>query len=246
VTRLSELDTARFGVRVAKSSPASEEEWRAALDFCREHAVELLIARIDARHMALAQRMEQDGAFLADVLVGYRASPVAAPEASDKGIRSGIRSGERSDAEAVKALARRCFQSYVDHYHADPRLPREACDEVYADWAHSACIDRKVADEVLVAEEGGRLVGFSALRLVGPDSADGMLFGVAPEARGRGVFTALLAAFLRWAAARKARSATYSTQLQNPATHKALARFGFVLESSHLTFHHWLQSTRQT
>ena len=243
MTRLSELDTARFAICVAKSSPETAADWKAALEFCREHAVELLIARIDGTRIALAQQMERDGAFLADVLVGYRGAPVVPGEGAGA---PHIRSCRRAEAEAVKDLARRSFQSYVDHYHADPHLPREACDEVYADWAHSACLDRKVADEVLVAEEGARLVGFAALRLVAPDSADGMLFGVAPEARGRGVFTALLGAFLRWAAERGARSATYMTQLQNPATHKALARFGFALESSHLTFHHWLQSKRHT
>jgi GNAT superfamily N-acetyltransferase len=235
---VSDIDSARFALRVAKASPASEGDWGEALVYCRRHSVELLIARIDALRLALAQRMEADGAFLTDVLAVYRGAPsLRAP--ADAAALASVRPCRPAEAETVRALARRSFRGYVDHYHADPRLPREACDEVYADWAYRSCVDRSVADEVLVAEAAAGIVGFAALRMSAPGEADGMLFGVDPEARGRGVFGALVAAFLAWAERRHARSATYATQLANPATHRTLARCGFAIERSHLTFHQW-------
>ena len=177
---LSDLDCQRFGIRVAKAKPESEAQWRDAIEFCRRQAVQLLIARIDASRMALAQHLEAGGAFLADVLVVYRSSPVGHPPVPPA-VR--VRPCEPRDADAVRDLARKSFRGYYDHYHNDRRLPRSACDEVYADWAYRSCVDRGIADEVLIAEHEGRVAGFAALRLPSPLEADGMLFGVDPDAR---------------------------------------------------------------
>lgn len=235
---LSELDCARFGRRVARAAPQTEAEWRDALDFCARHDVELLIARIDSARIALAQRMESDAARLTDVLLQFRCAPLpAAPPAQAGGFR--VRTGEPPEADRIRELARACFRGYLSHYHADPRLERSACDEVYADWAYRACSDRRVADEVLIAEENGQLLGFGALRLAGPQ-AEGTLFGVAPAARGRGIQRALLAEFLARAARRAASSATYQTQLGNVAAQKAVLRAGFEPDCSFLTFHLWM------
>lgn len=236
---LSELDCVRFGRRVAKAAPESESEWRSALEFCARHEVQLLIARIDSARIALAQRLESDGACLTDVLLRFRCARLTdAPPVHAGGFR--IRACLPLEADRVRELARACFRGYASHYHADPRLEREACDEVYADWAHRACSDRKVATEVLVAEENARLLGFGALRMATEEQAEGLLFGVAPDARGRGIQRALLAEFLAWAARRGAGSATYQTQLGNIAAQKAVVRAGFAPERSFLTFHLWM------
>lgn len=235
---VSDIDSARFALRVAKASPASAGDWGEALGFCRRHSVELLIARIEASRFALAQRMEADGAFLTDVLAVYRGTPPF-PRPPSAASSATVRPCRPADAEPVRSLARRAFSGYVDHYHADARLPREACDEVYADWAYRSCVDRGVADQVLVAEAPAGIVGFAALRMSAPGEADGMLFGVDPAARRQGVFGALMAGFLAWTEGGQARSATYLTQLANAATHRMLARCGFSIERSYLTFHRW-------
>lgn len=239
IAALSELDGARFGRRVAKAAPESETEWRGTLDFCARHEVQLLIARIDSARIALAQRMESDGAHLTDVLLRFRRARLtdAAPVHAG-GFR--IRACLPLEADRVRQLARACFRGYTSHYHADPRLERDACDEVYADWAYRACSDRKVADEVLVAEENGSLLGFAAVRMSAAAQAEGALFGVTPEARGRGIQRALLEEFLAWAARCGAGSATYQTQLGNVAAQKAVLRAGFEPDRSFLTFHLWM------
>jgi GNAT superfamily N-acetyltransferase len=239
MTALSAIDTSRFGVRVAKSAPSSPQEWRAALDFCAREAVELLIARIDASDLALARRIETDGARLTDGLVRFRSTRLA-PGAKGGGALP-VRTANPAEAPLVRDLARRSFAGYMGHYHADLRLDRAACDETYADWAYRACADPAVADAVLVAEDAGKLVGFGALRMTAPDEADGMLFGVDPVARGRGVYRALLEAFIAWSAQRGARSATYSTQLANAAAQRAIARAGFEPDRTFLTFHKWFE-----
>jgi hypothetical protein len=38
-----------------------------------------------------------------------------------------------ADVERGHQIAREAFQDYHGHYHADPRLDRAACDDVYVD-----------------------------------------------------------------------------------------------------------------
>ncbi|TAK48290.1 MAG: GNAT family N-acetyltransferase [Betaproteobacteria bacterium] len=235
---ISELDGARFGVRVAKAAPDSAEDWGRALEFCARHGVQLLIARIDATRGALAQRLEDDGARLCDVLLQFRCTRLGGVAAAPAGFV--IRSCAPAQAAAVRELAREVFRGYTSHYHADARLDRTACDEVYADWAWRACSERTAAEEVLVAEENAKLLGFAALRMSSAGEADGRLFGVAPGARGRGIQRALLQRFLAWGAARGAASAIYQTQLGNLAAQRSVVRAGFEPDCAFLTFHHWM------
>ena len=235
----SPLDEARFGIRVAKGAPADASQWREALAFCAANDVRLLIARIDAAQTRLAQCMEDDGARMADVLLQFRATPTQRPAPGRAG-GVGVRVCAPGDAGRVADLARACFEGYASHYRADPHLDPRACDEVYADWARRACADPAVADAVIVAERGHEWLGFAALRMLEPQVADGMLFGVAPAARGQGILGDLLDEFLAWAVRQGAASAIYQTQLANVAAQKRVVRAGFVPDRAFLTFHLWL------
>ena len=88
------------------------------------------------------------------------------------------------EVDPVREIAAASFAGYTGHYHADSRLEREACDDVYSSWAASSCVDRSVADEVLVAViDDADLVAFATLRSNSADEGEGVLFGVAPRAR---------------------------------------------------------------
>src|SRR2546423_11569309 len=127
---LSALDTTRFGVRTARADAMTGEGLSSALDFCRSQDVELLIGRCKVENAAAVQMLESASFKLMDTLVYYQrnlaSSPVADPQ--DDRIRL-LRAGEE---EQVEAIARECFSDYGGHYHADPRLQRRACTEVYA------------------------------------------------------------------------------------------------------------------
>src|SRR5207244_11137457 len=105
---------------------------------------------------AAVQMLESAGFLLMDTLVYYRrnlaGSPVADPH--DDRIRL-LRTGEE---EQVEAIARECFRDYGGHYHADPRLDRRACTEVYASWARTSCEQRGAQGFVLVVDDGHGLV----------------------------------------------------------------------------------------
>ena len=56
-----------------------------------------------------------------------------------------VRLGEE---HSVMAVARELFHGYLGDYHADDRLDRAKCDELYTSWAYCSCVSREVADEV--------------------------------------------------------------------------------------------------
>lgn len=235
---LSELDERRFGVVTARGSLASPRELPAILDFCAAHRVGLLIARCDAAEPAAAQAMEAAGGRLMDTLV-YFARDLRRREVPSESEGVAVRVASPADAAAVCAIARESFRGYGGHYHADPRLPREQCDETYADWALRSCTEREVADAVLVAVDGAAPIGFLTLRSSGAGEVEIVLNGVLPERQRGGVYRALVIAALGWAKERQAVRVLVSTQVTNAAVQKVWVRLGFEPLRSHHTFHLW-------
>lgn len=234
---ISALDTERFGVRVAKSEPAAAEV-EEAVRLARAEGVDVVFFRTPTEDIVAAHAVETRGGRLMDTLVAYeRALSLLPDEAAAADVE--IAEAGPVDGSVVADLAREAFRGYVGHYHADPRLDEAACDEVYASWAERSCAEPGVADAVLVARRGADLLGFTALKLDG-EQAVGTLDGVAPAARGRGVYTALGVARMRKAADLGATRMLVTTHLANAGAQRGLQRLGFVATWSQHTFHLWL------
>ncbi|MCS6871243.1 MAG: GNAT family N-acetyltransferase [Anaerolineae bacterium] len=235
---LSPIDEMRFGIRVARIHELTQETLDETLEFCRDHAVKMLIARTPSQAIRFVQQLEDLGFRLMDTLVYYRRDLVRTPvpELQNAALTRPVRTG---DETVVREIAAQAFQGYLGHYHADPRLDLAACDAVYVSWAERSCVDRAVADEVLVAELEGQLVGFLTLRRNTPEQVEIVLNGVAPSAQGRGVYRELVIHALVQSKAWKAQETVVSTQIVNLAPQKVWVRLGFEPFQSYYTFHKW-------
>jgi GNAT superfamily N-acetyltransferase len=235
---LSAIDKERFGIQTARAPKVTIETLTSVLDFCCAHSVKLLIARCDADDAKTAQAMELKGFFLADTLLYYQCDMQTAPEVhTSPGVL--IRPVRCGEEEMVRNLAAESFRGYIGHYHADPMLDRDKCDESYASWAYRLCTFGNFADQVLVAEKNGSLVGFIALKINTPEEGQIVLNAVHPKAQGAGVYSALISAAKRWCFQRGAKRITTSTQLPNMAVQKVWARQEFWLTHVAYTFHKW-------
>jgi GNAT superfamily N-acetyltransferase len=235
---LSDIDKERFGMQTARSPKVTMETLPSILDFCYAHAVKFLIARCDADDTKTVQAMEFNGFFLTDTLLYYQCDlkDMSKLPVSPKVLVRPVCAGEE---EMVKSLAAESFQGYVGHYHADPRLNREKCDETYASWAYRSCTIGDLADEVLVAERNGSLAGFITLKINTPEDGQMVLNAVHPEAQGTGVYFALVSAAKEWCFQRGVKRVITSTQLPNRAVQKVWVRQGFWLTHAAYTFHKW-------
>lgn len=234
---LSPLDEDRFDIPSARASGVTIERVPEMIAFCREHGVTFLIARSRATDLNAAQAMERQGFLLMDTLVYWTRSlreSAIPPDTNDVPVRL-MRS---ADGEQVIAVAVESFRDYFGHYHADERLERTRCDAVYTSWAEKSC-SREMADEVLVADLKGSVAGFATLRMDSSEEGEGVLFGVAPTAQGRGIYRSLMIRGMEWCAARGAARMVVSTQITNTAVQKVWARLGFELSHANYTFHRW-------
>jgi len=235
---LSAIDEERFGIRTARAPNVTLEVLPYVIEFCRNNAVKLLIARCPVSELRGAQAMERQGSELMDTLVYYRRDLVQTPVPPDVGNIT-VRAMRPGEEEKIKTIAAESFRGYFGHYHADKRLDRTKCDEIYISWAYRSCISRDVADEVLVADMNGSIVGFATLRLNNAEEGEGILFGVAPFAQGRGIYRSLITYGIKWCVNKRAIRMIYSTQITNLAVQKVLTRLGFEPSHAYYTFHKW-------
>lgn len=235
---LSAMDSARFGVVVARSPHLTADGLAEADAFCRAHYVDLLIARCPTSDSAAIVNLEADGFRLMDTVVYWRRSLITSPlPPQDTTVK--VRVLAPIDAEAASAVARQAFSAYDGHYHADTRLARAASTEAYASWAARCCAEAGAADAVLGVEVDRALAGFVALKRIDADTRDIMLAAVAPGAQGRGLFRALVASAMHMSAEHNFRAVEYSCVLTNISAQKALVRLGFEIDRSVHTFHKW-------
>jgi ribosomal protein S18 acetylase RimI-like enzyme len=234
--RLSALDTNRFGIVVARADRVTRDRVDEVFDFCASNRVKLLICRsnvedVDASNALIARLCE-----IMDTLVYYQDEI-----ANEAYLGTGdprISLMEHEDADAVESIARECFRDYSGHYHADRRLDRDACTEVYASWARALC-EPADGSFVLVAGDPGERVGFSAFRQDASGVGELVLGAVLPAARGAGLYRQLtLAGMLRLQASGAKRFIT-STHLSNWGAQRSWTAAGLHPYSAYHTFHRW-------
>lgn len=241
---LSALDEARFGFRTAIAGPVTEDVLPDILSYCRGNSVTLLISRCLTTELQSAQAMEREGFLLMDTLAYYSRNLMTAPIPQDTG-QVLVRPVEPGEEGAVKALATESFRGYVGHYHADERLEKTKCDAVYADWAFRSCLSRDIANEVLVADLEGSIVGFATLRINTPQEAEGVLFGVSPQAQRRGIYRSLMVQGMNWCLLKGATHMVTSTQITNIVVQRVWVRLGLEPIHSWYTLHKWFDEPGQ-
>jgi GNAT superfamily N-acetyltransferase len=234
---LSEIDSSRFGIAVARAHVTADNLSR-VLEFCAVEKIRLLIARCGTSELRVAQKLESLGSLLTDTLVYYSFDLLkrTIPEDFPRAVVRKIVPGDEVHVERVAAAA---FQGYYGHYHADPNLDPKKCDEGYVSWAVRSCTSKQVATEVLVAEIDHSVVGFATLRLNSQEEGEGVLFAVAPEAQGSGIYRSFMVGGMHWCKEQGVRRMVVSTQVTNVAVQKVWCRVGFEPAHSYYTFHKW-------
>jgi GNAT superfamily N-acetyltransferase len=237
----SPLDTARFDLQV----------WRGRVEQveAKSLATQILDARCD---VAVVRTPAAGGDGMqalarwalpvlhADTLVYYRcdlARHAPAPLANrDLAFSLGV----PADLPELRGLIAHTFSQYVAHYHANPLFPREKILAGYQEWAENHLTDAGAT--LWVARRDGRIAAFAACheheaQAGGPPVYEGVLYGVAPEAAGGGVYGDLIRHTQAVALQRGALEMKVSTQVHNFAVQKVWAREGFTLFEALDTWH---------
>jgi hypothetical protein len=237
VIALSPLDTDRFGVCTARADALTAQGLSSVLAFCRSQNVELLIGRCRVENAETVHVLEGAGFLLMDTLVYYQRNLAASP-VTDPG-DGRIRLLRADEKDQVEAIARECFGDYGGHYHADPRLDRRACTEVYASWARASCERPEGSSFVLVGDDGLGLVGFATFRLSEAAEGELLLGAVSPGARGSGLYRLLTQAGMHRLQSLGASRFITSTYLGNWGAERSWVAAGLSPYAAYHTFHRW-------
>ena len=235
---LSELDEKRFGIKVAKAMNITAAKLPHIMKYCSDNDVSLLIARCKTTEIISVQEMEKEGFILMDTLVYYNRDiqNKLIPQDEEK---KRIRILGQGEEKRVREIAAGAFRDYFGHYHMDTRLSRQACDDIYTDWAYRTCVSKNVADLVLVAELNNIIVGFMALKVNGRYECEVILNAVLPEAQRKGIYRSMMIEGMRYFKSQGVKNIIVSTQIMNIAAQKVWTRLGFELIQSYYTFHKW-------
>lgn len=236
---ISPLDKMRFGIDTGKVYLSEKAHVQQALLEAKEKQIELLVARCKVNDLGVVQEMERNGFFITDTLVYYTHTFRNFQPHALTGDYT-IRLFKPDEPVEVREIAKRTFAGYFGHYHADDRLDKQKCDEVYADWSYRSCAEKTDRDDVFVVDENGKMIGFATMRLNSDVEGEGVLFGVVPEAQGKGIYRQLILNAMNWCYERKCERIIVSTQINNIAVQKVWTRAGFEIAYAYYTFHKWM------
>lgn len=237
--KLSELDQLRFGVITAKAEIGDGDTVDELISHAQTIGTELLIVRMPTNHIELSQELEKNGAFLTDTLVYYQKKKINEYEIELPGGYV-VCDAEIEDAAQVEKVAAESFKGYFGHYHADPHLRREDCDNVYSSWAKNSCKKEALADGVILIKKGSEIAAFATVKKINAVDFEGVLFGVAPLHQGKGMHLNLMKLTENWGQRYNLRRLLTSTQINNITVQKNWCRVGMEPLNSFYTFHLWM------
>jgi len=236
ILRFSPLESARFGLRVFRASVDAIDAERIAGEIERER-VDVAIVRLPASAIGSADELARHGftPIVADaqVVYGTELDAYAHPPA-DPSIA--LRPATRDDAALLERMARAIFADYESHYHANPLFARDGILDGYAEWA-ARHVEADDGSAAWLVERDGVLAGFSCYRIDPYGIAIGVLNGVLPAARGRGVYRGMLHRMLERFATEGVRRFEIATQTHNTIVQLVWVESGLSLRAKYNTLH---------
>lgn len=237
--KLSELDWRRFSVVTAKAKIGDGDTVDELIRQAKDMGTQLLIVRLSTNNISLVHDLEKNEAILTDTLVYFQKKKIQKYEIT---LPNGYWAcnAESADAVAVETIAAEAFKGYFGHYHADCRLDRQGCDDVYSSWAKNSCKKGDFADEVILLKSDDEIAAFATLKKINNDDYEGILFGVAPKHKGKGLHLNLMKLSQNWGCDNGVQRLLTSTQITNVTVQKNWCRVGMEPLQSFYTFHLWL------
>jgi len=248
-------DTNHFNISIVKSSyllfkrDVDVKSRVNAFSVLKEHLkkenIQLFILRIPLQDTKTIYAIEQENANLADVLItlmlrtsDYTKSNLRYAKFKNRYI---IETANKDDIHELMMLAANIFE--FDHFHNDPRLPREKSDSLFSEWIKNSIIG-KLADVVFVARVQEKIAGFITCKIkyINSKYFYGVidLIGVSEKYRQRGLGLNLMKKAIYWFIDNNVPCVFIGTQASNIPALRLYEKLGFRIVSTEGTYHLWL------
>jgi len=231
----SEKESARFNMNILRASMESLN-LRELGQSIIENQIDLTILRIPCENLPQISKLETLGFsyFQTDTLVYYYVNfdNYTPLELRNKDLS--FIQAVSGDAPLLGSLVDQIFPGYTNHYNTNPFIEKHNILEGYKEWV----IDfiEKENKYVFLVNKGNKTIGFATCTVENGE-AEGVLYGVLPEAAGGGVYSDIIRytqSFMKDMGIGKMK---VSTQVQNYAVQKVWSREGFFMMKSYATIH---------
>lgn len=235
----SPLDSDRFGLRVWRGR-IEQVEPKALAAQILQAGCDVAIVRTPAGGAGLGGLARWALPVLhADTLVYYRCDLERHAPPPLRNADLAFELAGPDDLPELRTLIAHTFSQYVAHYHANPLFARQDILDGYQQWAENHAT--APGSMLWLARRDGQIVAFAACHEHAGDDGvpvfEGVLYGVAPDAAGGGLYGDLIRHTQAVAHQRGAREMKVSTQVHNYAVQKVWAREGFHLFEALDTWH---------
>jgi ribosomal protein S18 acetylase RimI-like enzyme len=205
----------------------------------------LVFTRIAPSDVDLAEALSRSGFYPAETTLSIsmplkRLARLGAGPAA----RATLRPAEAADLPVLLAIAEDAFTT--DRFHLDPHLPSDLSDRRFIQWVERGFHDGDhlfVYETTATADAPADVMGFYLVRGEVGGEVDLSLAGVGAKYRRGGVGALMYEAVLQRCAEMGFRIATSTVTTNNPDVVNLFMRLGFVIRSSRLTMHHFVDPT---
>ena len=232
---LLQWDSDFFGRRIARASANTlDKSALAGIEgWCDLHKIDCLYFLADPADPLTTRLAETSGFRLVDIRVTLD-RPVQGGSTLGS-CRTKIRGSLESDISALRTIARTSHRD--SRFYFDGNFPAVLCDALYEAWIEKSC--RGWAQNVLVAEDEGKPVGYVTCHLATGGIGRIGLVGVEAEAQSKGFGKELVGQSLHWFARQGVATVSVVTQGRNVRAQRLYQRCGFVTRSVDLWYHRW-------
>jgi len=209
-------------------------------DFIVNNQVDLAIIRIPCDKLSQLYKLDRLGFpfLVADTLVYYYVDLSKYEPRILKNNNLQFIKCESYHREILNNLVQAIFSSYTSHYDSNPVLPKETILEGYKEWASGYIEGVDEGEIAWLIQQNGKYVGFATCgykEII--HEAEGVLFGVLPEASGAGMYSDIIRFTQGYFKEIGFSLMKVSTQIHNFAVQKVWGREGFTLKNAYNTIH---------
>jgi predicted acetyltransferase len=233
----SDVDSQRFGINVFRATlnEVDIEKLKAQI---KADAIDLIILRLPSATKDQHSNLHQLGFQIihADTLVYYFCTLNNEVTSLRNELSFEVISEENNSVlnEIVPVI----FKDYTSHYASNPMLDKVKTSAGYIEWAKSYVITANPNRiSWLVKSENG-IIGFATCSFnQEKKECEGVLYGVMPEASGKGVYTDIIRFTQSYFKNLGYKTMWVSTQIQNYSVQKAWIKENFQLKKAFDTYH---------
>lgn len=211
-----------------------------ALQWAHQHGVEFLLCKVYTDRHALIHALAAQGFLLVETVLLHAWD--ARGELPHDDVR--IRRAMESDRDAAVRVSRAAFEGHFGRFHSDPRISHDNAVRIYEEWIR--CSFDGYADAIFVAEQDGRVAGYSIWKGASPsERAAGLrcahysIGAVDPAFHRQRLFRALTLAGMRLYRG-EVDVIDGPTHVRNTGVQRAYRSLGWELRDSQYTFHRWI------